>query len=420
MKKKNKRNKGNKKWDKVIKIAIIALVVILVGELIYFGYKVYSNRKNSTFYTVTNSMVLTKEGYVGAGFSDYKKSKFNEFENGYNKATIFVNKNKKTVKEIGYKKGFNSYFNDLIQTKDGYVAVGSIEVTKKQNKNSLSEGLIIKYDKNFKIVWKKNISALDKTDLLKVKLDKNNNIIIVGSSTYGEGYIGNHKNGGAILLKLNQKGKELLRVNWGGPYSGQFNDVLVEDDGYVAVGFSSKNNGLIIKYNTAGKKLWTGTYGYTDKNGITGIDKIGNKYYVSTTKMIDKTKIENYQAAVVAFNKTGEKIDEVKYSSNKITTFSDIQVTNDKKIIVCGTTGKIEDNKTITDAVIVKYDKDLYEEKSTLFKEKKNDLYKQIVLNKDRIIVLGYTNSKINNGNGYEYFPFVVEYTKNLKQKNIY
>ena len=217
----------SKKQKKIFKIIITILAALLIIELIFFAFRYYQNRKNSTFYSISNGIILTDSGYIGAGFSDYRHSKFNDYKDGYNKATIFVNENGKITNEIGLNLGNNSYYNDIIETKDGYIAVGKIEMTKSQTEEKLSEGLIVKYDKNFNIVWRRNVSILDKTELLKVKLDSDNNIIIVGSSVYGDGYVGNHTTGGGILLKYNQKGKRLFKINNGGPYSGTFNDVLL-------------------------------------------------------------------------------------------------------------------------------------------------------------------------------------------------
>ena len=74
----------------VYEIVIIALATVLVGELIYFGVRIYLNRKESTFYTVINSVIVDDENnYVGVGSSDYRYSKFNKYDEGYDKATIF-------------------------------------------------------------------------------------------------------------------------------------------------------------------------------------------------------------------------------------------------------------------------------------------------------------------------------------------
>lgn len=402
------------KQKKIFKTIIIALAIILIGEIIYFGIRYYNGRKNSTYYSVINNAIVENEkNYVGAGFSDYKQSKYNDYEDGLNKATIFNYKDGKITKEIGFKKGYNSYFNDIIKVKDGYLAVGSIEMTKKQKEDGLSEGLLIKYDKNFNFKWRKNIRGIGKTELLKIKQD-GDDFVIVGTSVYGEGYMGNHTTGGGILIKINENGEELMRVNNGGPFYGRFNDVLIENNSYVVVGLGKANSGIIIKYTKAGEKVWTGSYGYTDKNGINSITKLGNKYITATTKLVNP-KEPNMSAALVVFNKNGKKVDDVKYNSQSINYFGDVETLNDS-IIAVGYTGK-GTTKIKTDAIIVKYDKDLYEEETNTLKGDNNEYYNNIYIKDNKIIALGYSNSKSKEYkiNGYDYLPITKTYNENLK-----
>lgn len=402
------------KQKKIFKTIIIALAIILIGEIIYFGIRYYNGRKNSTYYSVINNAIVENEkNYVGAGFSDYKQSKYNDYEDGLNKATIFNYKDGKITKEVGFKKGYNSYFNDIIKVKDGYLAVGSIEMTKKQKEDGLSEGLLIKYDKNFNFKWRKNIRGIGKTELLKIKQD-GDDFVIVGTSVYGEGYMGNHTTGGGILIKINENGEEIMRVNNGGPFYGRFNDVLIENDSYVVVGLGKANSGIIIKYTKDGEKVWTGSYGYTDKNGINSITKLGNKYITATTKLVNP-KEPNMSAALVVFNKNGKKVDDVKYNSQSINYFGDVETLNDS-IIAVGYTGK-GTTKIKTDAIIVKYDKDLYEEETNTLKGDNNEYYNNIYIKDNKIIALGYSNSKSKEYkiNGYDYLPITKTYNENLK-----
>mgnify|MGYP004558429813 FL=1 len=402
------------KQKKIFKTIIIALAIILIGEIIYFGIRYYNGRKNSTYYSVINNAIVENEkNYVGAGFSDYKQSKYNDYEDGLNKATIFNYKDRKITKEVGFKKGYNSYFNDIIKVKDGYLAVGSIEMTKKQKEDGLSEGLLIKYDKNFNFKWRKNIRGIGKTELLKIKQD-GDDFVIVGTSVYGEGYMGNHTTGGGILIKINENGEEIMRVNNGGPFYGRFNDVLIENNSYVVVGLGKANSGIIIKYTKDGEKVWTGSYGYTDKNGINSITKLGNKYITATTKLVNP-KEPNMSAALVVFNKNGKKVDDVKYNSQSINYFGDVETLNDS-IIAVGYTGK-GTTKIKTDAIIVKYDKDLYEEETNTLKGDNNEYYNNIYIKDNKIIALGYSNSKSKEYkiNGYDYLPITKTYNENLK-----
>ena len=126
------------KQRKIFKIIVIVLSVILVTELIYFGVKYYINRQNSVFYTVFNSIVIDDNDYIGVGFSDYRNSDFNKYSNGYNKATIFKYNSGEIVQEVGINVGYNSFFYDVIDVSDGYIAVGSVEMTDDQNNEKLS------------------------------------------------------------------------------------------------------------------------------------------------------------------------------------------------------------------------------------------------------------------------------------------
>lgn len=410
----------SEKQKKIFKTIIAILLIFLVAELIYFGIKYYNNRKNSIFSTVYNGIVtLDDDKYIGAGYSDYRYSEFNDYEKGYNKATITLVKDNKQEKEVGFKKGYNSYFNDIIKVSDGYIAVGAVEMTKEQHEEQTPEGLVIKYDKNFKVIWRKNFSIIGKTEFIRVKEDKNKNIILVGTSVYAPGYVGNHTTGGGILIKLDKNGNEKLRANNAGPFNGKFNDVVIEKDGYVVVGLGKKNSGVIIKYNLNGKKVWSSSYGYTDKNGIVAIEKMGDKYVTGTTKVMNKEKLDNYNGAIVIFDSNGKKIDDTKYSLNDVTIFTDLKVDSKNNIIAIGETGKIKNNDLASDAFIVKFDKNLYEDVSSVLKKEKNDNYTKLYLEDDDILVLGNSNSKLKikgyKFNGYDYFPFIREYDNDLK-----
>lgn len=405
------------KQKKVFRTIIISLIILLVVEVIYFGIRIYHIRKVSTFYDVVNSAIIKDDSnYIGAGFSDYRYSKFNKYDKGYEKATIVKVKDNKVVKEIGLLKGYNARYNDIIETDDGYIAVGKIEMTKEQNKEKMSEGLIVKYDKNFKVLWRQNLSILEKTELNKVKLD-GSEIVVVGSSIYSDGYIGNHTTGGAILLKYDKNGKEKLRVNYGGPYTGAFNDLIVEKDSYVAAGLGKSNSGIVVKYDKNGKKLSTGSFGYTDKTGINAIAKIGNNYVAATTKVVNPKKLTNYSAALVLFSDKLDIVDSAKYNNQNINYFNDIKVDKDNNIYACGYTGNVKDKTVLSDAIIVKYDKDLYEKQSDVLKGNKNDFYSHIYLNDNNIYALGYSNSKLKEYkvNGYDYSKVLKKYNNKLK-----
>lgn len=396
---------------KIIKIISIVLLVILVGELIYFGYKYYKRRKETTYYTITNELVLNDDNYIGVGLSDFKNSKFND-STKYNKATIWeYDSNFKVLQEKFIDLGYNSYFNSIIKIDDGYVAVGAIEMTSTQHDESVTEGLIVRYDNDLNIVWRKNTQVLDDTELIKVKLDKEGNLVIVGQSIYAKNIIGNHSTGGAMLFKYNLDGEEMFRLNYGGPQTGSFNDVVIEDDGYVVVGVTKTGTGIIQKYNFKGKEVWHNYYGLTNSKGLTKITKYNDNYYVLGTLIEDKTNTSEYKASIIKFDSKGNKKDSITYEKEKLNEFTDIYIENNY-IYVVGSTGKYVDDKVITDGLYLKYDTSLKLIDEKVVSLSNSFAYSKIYKNNDKFELLGFTNSKSKkyNSNGYDYYPLLDEY----------
>lgn len=405
-----------KKQNDILKKIIIFLAIFFVLELLYFGIRLNHIRKTTTYYTVVNNAIIENEkNYLGVGFSDFRYSKFNKFDKGYEKAIIETVENGKTTKEVAFKKGYNSRFNDVVETDDGYVVVGQVEMTKEQNKEGMSEGIIIKYDKDFKQVWRKNVSILEKTELKKVELD-GDDIVVVGSSVYSSGYIGNHTTGGGILLRYDKDGNQKLKVNNGGPYTGSFNDIIVEDDSYIVVGLGKSYSGIIIRYDKKGNKKDSGSFGYTDKTGINAIAKKGNTYVTATTKVVNTKDLSKYSAAIVEFDKNLEVVNDTKYNDKDITYFNDIAVDTDENVYASGYTGVPVDKKVLTDAIVIKFDKDLLQDKDEIVEGNNNDYYSHLYLNNDKLFALGYSNSKLKQFkvNGFDYSPIIKDYS-NLK-----
>lgn len=417
MKKNKVKKKANFDKTKLLKIILIVLVIILIVEIIVFGYKIYSNRKNTSYYQLVSDVVSIDSGYVGVGLSDFKNSKFNEYkEDDYQKAVIFeFNKKEEVVKEVKLDVGYKSYFNNIEKVSDGYIAVGTIQMNKEQVKNAVGEAMIVKYDNDFKLVWRKNVKILDNTEFLNVKVDDDNNIIVVGRSVYAADMIGNHKTGGAIIMKFDSKGKELMRANYGGPQTGVYNDFLIEDDGYVVVGASSNVTGMIRKYDFNGKEVWRSIYAYTDQKGFTGIEKVSDGYVVTGSKIPDKKETNKYKALLVKYDKNGKVLNEVTYREKEVSRFDDV-ISSDGSLLAVGFTGKFSDKNLITDGLVVKYDEEFEEEKVLELNLERNDVYSKIYKISKDYLVLGYTNSKYKNTNGYDYYPVFDIVNSNLKK----
>ncbi len=403
--------KLDNKKIKIIKSISIILLIILVLEIIYFGYKYYKIRKESTYYTLTNNLIIKDNTMIGVGLSDFKNSKLTKTTQ-YNKATIWeYDDSFKVTKEKYIDLGYNGYFNSVVEVEDGFIAVGAIEMTETQHEEETTEGLIVKYDNDLNIVWRKNIQVLDDTEFIEIKLDKDNNLIVVGQSIYAKNIIGNQTTGGAMLFKFNQEGKELFRLNYGGPQTGVFNDVYLEDDGYVLVGATKSNTGIIQKYDFNGKEIWHNYYGPTDSSGLTKIVKLDNNYLVLGTLLPDKNTKTKYKASIIKFDTKGNKIDEVLYEKDYLNKFRDILIEDDS-ILLVGTYGNGSDNIVLTDAMFVKYDKNLTLTEEKYLSLENSESYNKIYKKDNKYLILGFTNSKYKKykTNGYDYYSILDEY----------
>ena len=127
------------------------------------------------------------------------------------------NKDFEITKEKKLDIGYEGVFTDVVKVSDGYVAVGYSIMSEEQLENQETEGVIVKYNEKLELVWRKNVHTLDNTKLYSVILDSENRLVIAGESIYGNGYVGNHSIGGAILLRYTLDGEKIDSANYGGP-----------------------------------------------------------------------------------------------------------------------------------------------------------------------------------------------------------
>lgn len=399
---------------KILKYVSIGLVCLFALEFIYFGIKMINIRKKTTYYSSLNSIIKTDNGYVGVGLSDSKHSDFIDYEKpGYNKPYLYVyNKDLKIEKEVKLDLGYNGEYKDIVSYDDGFIAVGNIEVSLANHKDNATEATIVKYDKNFNIVWRKNYNLMGNSSYNAVKIDNDSNIIVCGSTVFESSAIGYDTKGGALLVKYDKDGEKLLEVTKGGPLSSAtFNDVVVLDDGYIAVGVTQKGTGIVYKYDKDFNEVWHNYYGYTDKEGITSITKIDDNSFVMTAShLFEKDKTDKYEAAIIKINGDGEIEKEVTFSHDDISKFKD-SVYLDDKIVVAGVFGKKIDDVLNASGLLVTYDINLEKVDEKFYTKNKTYSFTKIINDDGKYLAIGNTNSKINNKylktNGLDFYPVI-------------
>ena len=427
MKKSKKNVVDTKRMVKWLRIIIILCITIIAIEIGYIGLSYY-NRTKSIIYTDTlNSFKETSDGYLVVGNSDFKNSKFNDYEKKYKKAKFAKYNNDFEIEfESAYTKGYSSYFSDIIEYSDGFIAVGGAQYDKEQVKDNATDGLIVLYDKKGKQVKTKSVQIAGDTTFNKVLL-LDDGFIVVGQSILQNMVIGTDPDGGALIIKYNFDLKEEWRANFGGSKSATFNDAIIDKDYIYLVGKDATRYGMIAKYTLSGERVYAKTYEYTDTVGFSSIVKVGNNFFVAGSKTINidaKDTDKVTEGLILKYNSDGEVLDEVTFSRNNALRFNKI-VSDGNDLIVVGHTYKKDEEKS-TDTynyldyrgIIVKYNTNL--EKISNNKENGAgiDYFSDILVTSDGYLVGGASSSKELGSNNKDYRTYFLKYSKDLERES--
>ena len=410
------------KWLRVIIVLCIAIIVIEVG---YIGLSYY-NRTKSVVYTDTlNSFKETDDGYLVVGNSDFKNSEFNSYQKDYNKAKFAkYNSDFEVEFESAYTKGYSSYFSDVIEYSDGFIAVGGAQYDEQQVEDNATDGLVVLYDKEGKQVDTKSVQIAGDTTFNKVLL-VDDGFIVVGQSILQNMVIGNDPDGGALIIKYDFDLNEVWRANYGGSKSAIFNDAVIDGDYLYLVGKDATRYGIIAKYTLDGEKVFVKSYEYTDTVGFSSIVKVGDEFFVAGSKTINidaKDEDKVTEGLVVKYDADGNVLDEVTFSRNNALRFNKI-VSDGDDLIVVGHTYKKDEEKS-TDkynyldyrGIIVKYNTDL--EKKANNKENGSgvDYFSDVIVTDDGYLVGGATSSEELGSNNKDYRTYFLKYNKDLER----
>ena len=427
-----KKNKGKNinsdqknivKWLRVIIVLCIAIIVIELG---YIGLSYYIRSKSIIYSDTLNNFSKVNDGYLVAGNSDFKKSKFNSYQKEYNKAKFAKYNNDFEVEfESAYTKGYASYFSDVSEYKDGYIAVGGVQYDKQQIEDNATDGLIVLYDKRGKQVDTKRVQIAGDTTFNKV-LVCDDGFIVVGQSILQNMVIGTDPDGGALMIKYDFKLNEVWKVNYGGSKSAIFNDAIIDEDYIYAIGKDATRYGLIAKYTLSGEKVYTKTYEYTDTVGFSSIVKVNNAFFVAGSKTINidaSDEDKTTKGLIVKYNSNGEVIDEVTFSRNKASRFNKI-VSDDNNLIVVGHTYKKDLEKSTKTynyldyrGIIVKYDTNLKRLTNNNENGEGIDYFSDVIVTNEGYLVGGASSSRELGSNNKDYRTFFLQYNKDLKKE---
>ncbi|HIT37646.1 MAG TPA: hypothetical protein IAB59_04115 [Candidatus Onthousia faecipullorum] len=426
--KKNKKDlkKDQKRIVKWLKVVIILCIAIIVVELGYILLSYY-NRTQSIIYTDTlNSFKETDDGYLVVGNSDFKKSKFNDYEKDDNKAKFAKYNNDFEIEfESAYTKGYSSYFSDVIEYSDGYIAVGGAQYDEQQVSDNATDGLIVLYDKEGNQKDSKRLQIAGDTTFNKVIL-LDDGFLVIGQSILQNMVIGTNPNAGALIVKYDFDFNEVWRANYGGSKSGNFNDAVIDGDYIYLVGKDATRYGLIAKYTLDGERVYAKSYEYTDTIGFSSIVKVGDELFVAGSKTINidaKDADKVTEGLIVKYDSDGNVLDEVTFKKNNNARFNKIVYDGDNLVVV-GHTYKIDEEKS-TDTynyldyrgIIVKYNRNL----GRITDNKENgegvDYFSDVIVNDDGYLVGGASSSRELGSNNKDYRTYFLQYNKDLERQ---
>jgi antitoxin component YwqK of YwqJK toxin-antitoxin module len=220
-------------------------------------------------------------GVVAVGIGDLRVP-------GYADAIIVKYDEKgNVVWEKNFSGNHNEYYNAVTAVSDGVVAVGNVTAP-------ALLAIIVKYDNDGNVVWKKNFGGSD-VDQFQGATAVSDGVVAVGSACiYGTGdWEGVPGNGhyDAIIVKYDDDGNVVWKKNFGGSSYDHYEDVAAVSDGVVAVGRAvfdgtgdledvpvknGANNAVIVKYDNDGNVVWKKSFGgsfqdmYDDVTAIPG------------------------------------------------------------------------------------------------------------------------------------------------------
>jgi hypothetical protein len=305
----------------------------------------------------------TDGGYVLAGgaSSSGKVSIDSSNNNIYRVVKLDANENVTWQKTFG--ENYYESVSGVQQTMDsGYIVSGQTGVVGNNNY------YIMKLDATGTMAWQKILVGNHNDIAHSIQLTKNGGYIIAGQT----GTAGNYN---YWIMKLDDEGDMIWRNTFGGSGDDIANSIQqTKDGGYIVAGSTSSNDGdvkgnhggtdyWIVKLDENGNMTWQKTYGGSSEEVAKSIQKTkdGNFIVAGYTYSNDGDVNSNHGGAdywVVKLDTSGNIIWQKTFGGTGDDIANNIQLTNDGKYIVAGSTssndGDVTNNHGDSDYWVVK------------------------------------------------------------------
>lgn len=289
------------KTKKILSIIMIVLAIILVIELIIFIKHKLSKHVDCVvgYSKYIEDVLVIDDGYITVGNNDYKDTEDEKYSKNHLLKQGEIIKYDKDLNPIWttlYYLDFDVYLTGINNIKDGYIVIGY------KKDDSDRTGIILKLDKEGKILNSVEYDLLGDTKLNKIVRDGNNNIII-GSSIYEPYEVGNHL-GGGIIIKVDDNLNILEENNYGGNKSGEFYNIFVLNDSYLVYGVDA-GYPIIVKFSKNFHRLIDDQELISKKviyNKTLDKDLVFNPIYYSNNKLYDGNKEYDFNKESIVNN----------------------------------------------------------------------------------------------------------------------
>jgi len=435
-------------------ISFIVLFLFLIQLFVVHPKKIFASDFNSDFVFRSNfggiqnesftSVINTQDGnFIAVGYSSSVDGDLEGISKvGYNDAIIVKYDNQGN---IIWKKTFggndNDSFQGVAELSDGnIIAVGySFSTTSdleglRRGWNWGADSIIVKYDKDGNIIWKKIFGGSYHEQFNSVKATRDGGFITVGSSNSNDYDLSDLNKGyqDAVIVKYNENGEIEWVKTFGGNGDDSFNNVIQTiDESFVAVGFSSSMNGdleylkndgsydsIIIKFDKHGNIIWKNTFGGQSSDSFEGITESSNGEYIvvgsSYSNNRDMLELNNGDSdgTIVKYDINGNIIWKKTFGGSYSDYLKSVTCDLNNEIIVAGFSSSYDGDlaglyRGNYEAIIFKMDNNGNIISKNSFGGTKNDnFYSVIVSTTGNYVVVGYSESNdmhmTNKNKGYQ------------------
>ncbi|WDC84978.1 hypothetical protein PL321_05365 [Caloramator sp. mosi_1] len=322
-------------------------------------------------------------------------------------------------------------FNSVNVCKDGGFIVSGFTKSKYGdigNGNVKDEdGLVVKFDSRGNIEWKTTFGG-SRSERFTNAIPISNGYLVIGYSNSEDGDLSGLNKGeyDGIVIKLDREGNIEWKSSFGGSRWDKFYSAIEVTGGYIVVGYTESKDkdlkglkilgqeGIIVKYDTDGKVLWSKSFGGDGDDDIFSICKIEDGFViVGKTNSSDKDfesqrYYGNYDAFISRLDFNGNVKWTRTFGGSEEDVFTSLFNKNDYGLVVVGYTeskdGELEGlNSGNMDALTVKYDLDGNLIWKNVYGKDGDDIFSSAVYcDFYGFVAVGYTTSKQLNVKGNE------------------